>query len=222
MNWVYMRRMALICASAAFGVLTCLMIVVGSTPRENIQQGMIMPYNISCTSISVNRLVSYDGPFYEDGTGREVMNIAALEICNFGDVVIPYACIMVSAGGEQYTFQATMIPVDTPVLVQESNAQPYFTDNIDSIFGWNTVRKCKIKPPVTVEETAMAELSVTNDSANVLKGLKVYYRTYYSEGNVYCGGKAFSVCIDSILPGETKKLYPEHYVSGYSRIVCYE
>lgn len=217
-----MRRLALICASVAVGVLTGLMIVVASMPRGNIQQGMIMPYHISCTSISVNRVVSYDGPFYEDGTGREVMDIAALEIINEGDVVIPYACITVTSGGQQYTFQATMIPVDTPVLVQESTAQPYFTEEIDNIFGWNTVRKCKLKPPVTIEETGMAELLVTNDSSDVLNGLKLYYRTYYSEGNVYCGGKAFSVCIDSMLPGETKKLYPEHYVSGYSRIVCYE
>ena len=222
MNGIFLRRIALLCAAVSFNMLFGLLIVTASVKEENKMPQEMFPHKISCTSLCVNRVVSYDGPFYEDGTGREVMDIAALEIINFGDTVIPYACIIITAGNQEYTFHATMIPVDTPVLVQEFNAQPYFTDEIENIFGWNTVRKCKVKLPVSIEETGMSELSVTNDSENVLMGFKLYYRTFYSEGNVYCGGKAFSVCVPGILPGETKKLYPEYYVSGYSRIVYYE
>ena len=221
MNGVLLRRIALLCASISVSLFFSLLIVTASMENHEIEQH-ILPHKISCTSLCVNRVVSYDGPFYEDGTGREVMNIAALEICNFGDVVIPYACIMVTAGDEQYTFQATMIPVDTPVLVQESGAKPYFSEEIDKIFGWNTVRKCKKISTVSIVETAMDEISVTNNGAESVTGLKLYFRTYYSEGNLYCGGKAFSMDIPSLLPGETKKLYPEHYVSGYSHIVYYD
>lgn len=219
MNRVFMRRIALLFASVAFLMLAGMMMVVASMQDSSIHTGISLPYTISCTSICVNRVASYDGPFYEDGTGREVVDIAALEICNQGDVVIPYACIVVTAGKTQYTFQATMIPVDTPVLVQESYAQPYFTDPITHIFGWNTVSKCYMNQQVTITETAMSELTLFNHSTEPVAGLKLYYRTYYPEGNIYCGGKAFSVAVPEMLPGETRKLYPDYYVSGYSRIV---
>ena len=218
MNGVLLRRIALLCASISVSLVFSLLIVTASMENHEIEQHRL-PHRISCTSICVNRVVSYDGPFYEDGTGREVLDIAALEICNQGDVVIPYACIIVKTEKREYLFQATMIPVDTPVLVQESHAQPYFTEEIVNIFGWNTVRKCSKTYDISIKETGIAELTLKNNSADRAENLTVYYRTYYSEGNVYCGGKAFSVKIPPIEPGETKKLHPEYYVSGYSRIV---
>lgn len=219
MNGILLRRFALLCAAISFSFFFGLLLISASAGEENIELQEMLPYKISCTSICVNRVVSYDGPFYEDGSGREVFDIAALEICNQGDVVIPYACIIVETGQRRYLFQATMIPVDTPVLVQESNAKPYFTEEIIEIFGWNTVRKCTVTPDIAIRETGMAELTLKNNSAEMVDNLTLYYRTYYSEGNVYCGGKAFSIKIPEIEPGEIKKLHPEHYVSGYSRIV---
>ena len=216
------KRIALISIAVVVHLLLGILMVTASAKEENLQKNNSLFYPISCTSICVNRVVSYDGPFYEDGTGREVIDIAALEICNQGDVVIPYACIIVETEGQQYIFQATMIPVDTPVLVQESNAQPYFREEILNIFGWNTVRKCSIQPPVAIAETGMSEWTLINQSVQAVENLSVYYRTYYPEGNVYSGGKAFSVKIPKIEPGEKIKLYPEYYVSGYSRIVYYE
>ena len=219
MNGILLRRIALLFAAVSFHLFFGLLIVAAAMGDGNIKDQDILPHKISCTSICVNRVVSYDGPFYEDGTGREVLNIAALEICNQGNVVIPYACIIVETGEGRYVFQATMIPVDTPVLVQESNAQPFFKEEIINIFGWNTVRKSSIKQPVFIVETGMSELTLFNYSESTINNLSVYYRTYYSEGNVYCGGKAFSIPVSRVEPGEIKKLHPEHYVSGYSHII---
>ncbi len=221
MNWVLLRRIALICASVSFGLLMGLMMVTAGMGEEKGAQGIVMPYNISCTSITVNRLASYDGAFYEDGTGREVMDVATLEIRNNGDKVIPYAHIIVTSGNTQYTFEATMIPPDSLVLVPESNGKPYITEPVETIFGWNTVIPCVKKPNISIQEDGMSSLCVTNQSQDTVQGLTLYYRTYYSEGNVYSGGKAFSLRVPDMKPGETVKLYPEHYVSGYSRIVEY-
>lgn len=221
MNWVLLRRIALLCASVSGSLLMGLTIVTAGIREDKSAQGVVMPYHISCTSITVNRLASYDGAFYEDGTGREVVDTAALEICNLGDKVIPYAHITVTAGDTRYTFEATMIPPDAPVLVPETDAQPYFTGRAEDIFGWNTVRPYEDRPNISVWEDEMSSLCVTNQSEDVIQGLTLYYRTYYSEGNIYSGGKAFSVVVPDIEPGKTVRLYPEHYVSGYSRIVEY-
>ena len=88
---IKLHRFALVMASVSAGVLAAMLIPIsvfsmnGQVVFAEAYQSfgdpvasVELPHTISCTSVEVVRLASYDGPFYEDGSGREVRNVAAL------------------------------------------------------------------------------------------------------------------------------------------------
>lgn len=235
MNQVRLRRIALVMASVSAGLLVAVLIPItalsmdGETGLDGIYHSfgkhtdsVCLPHTISCTSVEVVRLASYDGPFYEDGSGREVMNAAALEIYNKSNELIPYAYIIVYTANEQYTFRATMIPPQASVLIPESQAQTLGQTEMVHIFGWTTVKQPTQPYAIEIAQRGKNRLQITNLSEKTISELTVFHRTYVPEGDIYCGGIAFETEIPQITPGESVTVHPIYYVSGYSHIVHYE
>ena len=241
MNHVLIRKLALSVASVSLGTVVALALLCGVVYSEEavhciktesvsvkasvdasisaVEEG---EYPISCTDLVIRNLASYDGAFYEDGSGREVMNVAALMVSNVGQRTIPYAYITVDTADAHYEFDATMLPPGTSVLIPEKNASILTSTKIVDYFGWNTVKRSEINPSIIVEELEDGRLKVKNDSDDEVKGLNLYYRTYIEDGEFYMGGRAHVAEIPSVNPGETVFMIPDYYVSGYSEIVYIE
>ena len=240
MNHVKLRRLALVTASVSISSFLCLLLVGASIeglfqkvsahgfseqdPEKYITSSEVKmePIVISCTPLEVRQIVSYDGKFVEDGTDREVRDVAAIMLYNSRDEIVPYAYVAVYTENCRYSFHAYMIPACSCVLVPEETAQKLKETEILRVFGWTTVSKGNNQIRLGIEEIGMSTLCVTNRSGSKIKDLTIYYRTHISEGDFYMGGKAFQTKIDYIAPGESVLIDPPNYASGYSKVVFYE
>ena len=235
MEHIKVRRMALMAASACMGVLMSVLLLVANTSGKytysqcvvtnavaDTSSKVMLPYPVSCTSLVVQRLAGYDGPFFEDGSGREVLNVAALELKNVGKTVIPYAYVVVFTDNGEYTFCASMLPPDATVLIPETEAKLWKPGNISCIFGWTTVQEKEDPLRIDVQDAGEDGIRIENGSNEHIENLTVYYRSYIPEGDIYCGGMAFSVRIPSLAPGEIRTLLPVYYAPDYSRVVSWK
>lgn len=231
MNHIKMRRIALTAASVSFGVLTVVIMLwlsavptrgAGEYPIHNQMQQVSLPAPISCTPLVVEQLASYDGKFVEDGSGREVMDVAAIMLHNTSKQIIPYACVTVYTENCRYTFDAFLLPPEASVLVPESKAQKYSGEDVQRVFGWITVKSPEYRPELTIWEPADHCLQIENTTGSRLRDFKVFYRTYIADGDFYIGGKSYEAIVSELPPGGTIRISPENYVSGYSRVIYYE
>lgn len=239
MNHIAVRRISLSAASVSFGVLTAIVLLysvfggnydrftVAEQPMvsqlvETTAQKLSFPVSISCTTLVVEDLAAYDGAFYEDGSGREVRNVAALMLRNTGEELIPYAHVVLHSVDSSYVFEGYMIPAGAAVLIPEKNARQLSSIEVRRCFGWATVLPENNRNTVSVSESGMNEILVTNRSESPIYNMTIYHKTYLDEWGFYMGGKAFETQVGSIVPGQTVTVYPDYYVSGYSKIVYYE
>lgn len=242
MRHAAIRRAALVCWAASVFLLLILVLiasiilpadyvlhyhqeeVMATQPMQGITETeyVQLPAEISCTDLSIKAIASFDGPFYEDGSGEEVINVASLLLYNRSDRVIPYACVIVDTEETRYSFRAYMIPPKATVLVPEASAQTYCKSEIVKIFGWQTVDKPEKPVQVQITELADTFMRIENLSGEEVQDLTVYFRTYIQQGDVYLGGKPYRAEIPSIPAGQTVIISPKYYVCGYSRIIYYE
>ena len=192
-----------------------------STVPEGIEEKPIcLPMKMECTSLVVETMAIYDGPFYEDGSGKEVMNVAAVIVYNDSDHLIPYANITVDTENGCLTFQAYMLPPQSYTLVPEAAAQPYLPGEIKNIYAWHTVRQENGKEDILITHADDVTLQIQNCSGRQLNNLKVCFKKF-TDG-VYIGGKPFEFTVPVLAQNESVRLSPRYYVQGYSRIVFYE
>lgn len=237
MNHIKLRRFALSAAAVSFGVLTALTTIWVSTvgccasatqaPLEahTLQtdtDSLPGEIDISCTPLVVKQLAAYDGKFFEDGSGREVVDVAAVMLYNSSDRLIPYAYLTVYTENCRYTFDAFMLPPKSSVLVPEKSAQKLTETAITDTFGWTTVQNAEQRPALDIREQGMGCLQIKNLSGKKVRELTVYYKNYIADGDFYVGGRAFSVCVEQISPGDTAVIFPDNYAAGYSRVIHYQ
>ncbi len=227
MNQVVFRKIALSAACVSIGCFMAVMllcsVITGSSfscSAESTQAYREHGIPISCTPLVVETLAYYDGAFYEDGTGTEVMDIAALELRNSSDETIPFASVIVYTENCRYEFEATMLPPDCTVLIPELNKTRLTEKEIARCFGWVTVSYKTMAENLILTENDKIHIRNTSDKA--AKNIKVYYKTYLREEQIYVGGRAFVKEIPYIAAGETVSLLPNNYAPGYSRVVWYE
>lgn len=236
MNHIKLRRLAISAASVSFGLLMAVTLIwscafissAGADPGDICQQSIqqqgesILPAPISCTPLVVEKLSAYDGSFLEDGSGQEVMDVAAILLHNHSASVIPYAYITVYTPSCRYTFDAFMIPPDSSVLVPEVNGKKLQEVSVVRVFGWITVNNQTQDIRLETWEKGNDGLWVQNASGRRIRGVTLYHRTYISEGGFYLGGKAFATILPELPPGGMVLIFPENYARGSSRVVYYE
>ena len=232
MNHIYMRKFALTLASVSFSMFIAVLLlgttVYGETPettrgrREKVTPTPTREYPVSCTDLVIEHLCSYDGVFWEDGSGRQVEGVAALMLRNQGEKTIPYAQIGVTTRDGDYVFDATMLPPGGRVLIPERQGKSLGNSEIVSYFGWNTVKPESCGLPLEIVEMTDTAIIIQNTSCNVLSDLKVFYRTYIQEGDFYMGGKAFFATLSELNAHGSAEIQPQNYAPGYSKVVWIE
>ncbi len=229
-NQVKLRKIALSIASISAGgflaaLLLCSVCInaqvycYAESPESAQNRVSAEGIRISCTPLVVENMAYYDGVFYEDGSGREVVGVAAVLLRNCSDATVPFASMVVYTENCRYEFEATMLPPDSTVLIPEMNGALLTEKDIVRCFGWVTVPKDT--PPEGITVTAAQHITVANLSSVTVENLLVYYRTYLREEDVYLGGMSFILKAPAMAPGETVTLFPDCYAPGYSRVVWY-
>jgi len=177
-----------------------------------------LPCEIEGTNLIAESVISYEGPFLEDGSNQEVVNVMALMLYNSGDAGVEQATVVLERDILRFVFEADMIPPGARVLVLEKERAFYGYKNFTSCYGWQTINDSGwTNWPVTIREISIGALEISNQTYEAYGQMQIYYKTQL-EG-VLVGGITFVHTIKALDPGETVQIYPEHYAKGYSKIV---
>ena len=200
-------------------------LVSASTPRfeqpSETEPSFTLPITVPGTDLTIQTIVAYEGPFLEDGSDREVVDIAALLVCNTGEEALLRAQIELTCGGRNYRFYGERILPGIPQLLLEQGGEPYEKGRITACSGWQITTRTReyLNCGVTVTDEYMGTLVITNSTEDTLRDVTVYYRSWLSPPDCYIGGLVYFVTLPILLPGETVRIYPYHYAKGYSRPV---
>lgn len=180
------------------------------------------PFALEYTSLVAQKLIAYEGAYLEDGSEEAVTDVAALILENTGTIGIEYAQIVLVQNGRELSFDATYIPPRSTILLLEENKQPYSDALVTSC-------RCRTVIPgvfdraertVSIRETGMCTLEVTNLTEQALGGVRIYYKHHEGANDLYVGGITYSTVIPDLEPGETRSVTPYRYASGYAQVVA--
>ena len=178
------------------------------------------PYAIPGTTIVVQSVTGYDGPFLEDGTDREVVNVAALIIRNVGAAILESVQISLRWSDGVYTFTGSYIPAGGTTVLLEQNGQPWQDNTFTQCTGSETLLQANLLfDEIAVAEQAMGTVILSNTTADTIYGITICYKTWLSTQDLYIGGVTYAMNIAHLLPEQTMYLYPDHYAVGYSKVV---
>ena len=186
-----------------------------------LSEGISLPIAISNTNLIAKELSAYEGPFLEDGTDREVVNVAALHVYNGGTTEIHKARISLFWSDGFYVFEADHIPAGETVVILEKSGSLYRQGNYIQCNGWQELSQGEdVSKEISVTDMALGTMVVNNLTDETLRNVCVYYKTWLAPPNIYVGGITYMVQIPVLLPGQSKHLYPYHYAAGYSKVVA--
>lgn len=183
-------------------------------------QPVAFPFQIRGTSLTVKAVTAYSGAFYEDGTGRQVTDAAALVVENTGRQDIQWGQVTAEWEGERMTFSFSYLPAGGVLLVPEQTGKKYRADapltceaQVEgALIGWHI--GC-----VYVDE-GQEQLQLTNGTAEPLEGATVYYKHRDPDTGMLIGGYTFSFQLECLNPGEKCLLNPRYYTPGTARVVA--
>lgn len=221
------RRFALLVLGFAGSVLAVAMLYIsveGALPdlapaMTEPVTSITLPYAVPDTDLIVQQISYYEGPFLEDGTDREVVDIPALHLYNAGACEILRTCITVHTSDTAYVFYGEHLPPDATTVLLEKDAKPYRRGDISACTGWQERGTDTPLQGVQITEVDMGTISVTNLTDNTLRNVRIYYKSWLSPPGVYMGGNTYQVVIPVFLPGQTDYLHPDHYAAGYTKVV---
>ncbi len=179
-----------------------------------------MPRTVENTKLLLRELAAYEGPFWEDGSGEEVADIAALVVENVAGVMISHAQIILETDKGNLEFSIHWLPADGVALVPEAHRAPADDYRITGCSGWSTTIYPEISGAVTAREQGLGELVFTNHTTQPIAGVKAVYRPYDPGSGMYIGGSAQTLELAWLRAGEERCVTPVRYACGYTKVVC--
>ena len=192
----------------------------GSGQQGN-SQSISFPYVISGTGLTVRKLDSYDGVYIEDGSDVQVSNLCVILLENTMDTVAEYAKVTVELDGKTLTFEASAIPPKSTVVVQESGKSSWVDGKCTSC----TAEVARLdefelsEGQVKVVDNGDGSLTVTNLTDQEILAIRLFYKFYMEEEDVYVGGIAYTAKITGLKGDSSVTVTPSHYVSGSAKVL---
>ena len=178
------------------------------------------PYAIPGTDLVVEQIRSYDGIFIEDASDSETSGIAALVLTNNGDN-LEFAGIGISQGTRSLGFSASQIPAGATVIIQEQNKASFSSDPYYSATATTTpVEEFEMSEElVSVKDNGDNSLDVTNLTDKTLSEVKLSFKNYLPEEDVYVGGITYNITLKDLEPNTAMTVSANHYDSKYSKVL---
>ncbi len=196
----------------------------GNSAQEYIEPEPIptisFPYAIPNTELVVKQISPYTGYYLEDGSDRSVENIAAIVVTNNGDA-LDFAGIGIAQGENSYAFSASQIPAHSTVIIQEQTGAVLAEGDYHSCTATTTPSEgFQINSErVRITDNGDNTFSVSNLSEESIPTVKVYFKSYLPDEDVYVGGITYQVTLNDIEPNTAVEINSNHYASGYSVVV---
>lgn len=189
-------------------------------PVVNEASGLQFPCEVPGHNLRIEKLAPYTGIFVEDGTNQQTTDVAMILVQNTGDSAVEYAEIMIDYQGKTLCFQITALPAGERMVVQEKNRSgvPKGVAGRASALVVHRTRM-HIAPEISVSDNGDNSLTVKNLTDKTIPTVRIFYKYYMEKENMFVGGIAFTVRIDSLGAGGSMVVYPSHYNSQTSRVV---
>ncbi len=226
-RWI---RRTLVLGMAAMGILcgcdTRIHTITPTIWREAAEEEQItaapleFPMTPSGSTLVVEELMCYQGPYWEDGSGEQVENVAGLMISNPTNRMVEFAAFVLEQAGERLYFFAYCLPPMSRCLVLEYNkkaCEPRCVTACQELcVRWDQQELARQQ----VDYVGLGPvMTVINRDARQLTHVTVRYKQYVKEEDYYLGGAVHSAHVFFLLPEERRAIMPEHYDAGHARIV---
>lgn len=192
--------------------------------QDDEQIALTVPFAVEDTGLIAEQLVEYNGPFWEDGSGRNTSGTAALLVHNSNRYGINHVRIVLKIQTGELVFEADRIPAGKSVLIPEMNESAYTDAPILDCKGWRSAGQgdWSGKNVLKIRCTDMGTIALTNETDKQLVDVQLYYKSYAQGPGYLVGGRSFVYALHYIGPKQTIHIYPKNYAKGYSEIVRIE
>lgn len=190
--------------------------------EQNGSQRVTFPYTIGDTGLTVQKLGSYDGVYIEDGSDTNVSNVCIVMLENTQDTVVEYVKVSVELNGKMLTFEASAIPPKSTVVVQESGKSSWVVEGECTSCTAEVARLDEFElseDQVKVVDNGDGSLTVTNLTDQEIPAVRLFYKFYMSDEDVYVGGIAYTAKITELAGKASVTVTPSHYVSGSAKVL---
>lgn len=191
-------------------------------PEETQVQmtAVTFPVMLPDSALIAEKLISYRGPYWEDGTGDQVENVAGLMLCNPTNRMVDFAAFVLEQASQSLYFFVYRMPPESRCLVLEHNRKNWQQADVTDC------RELRVR--WTYQEMSREQLdylgfgpqlTVINRDCRTQNHVTVWYKQYVKEGEYYLGGAAQSAHLFFLEPQEHRTITPEGYNAGNARIV---
>lgn len=172
--------------------------------------------------VTVEKVGRYAGIFVEDGSDEIVSDVFAITVVNNSDKMLQYAQVVITCGGEEYTFDMSTIPAGARAQVLEKSKKALPEDLSGAQTVLTTVTEFQEAPstyPEVFELTPFEySVNIKNISKSDISGdVYVYYKT--KVGDLYMGGITYRAKVTDLAAGEEKSAYASHFYGSDSEIL---
>ena len=179
------------------------------------------PYELDGENLVITSFASYDGFFFEDGSGDPVADIACIVVENRGSTGYYDLMIQLLTNEGIAVFPCPVLPAGGRVLIPEKNRMQ--RRNLEArriVYSCGTGgESC---PDVAVFEAEAGMLCIQNQGEQDYERLTVYYKSFFPEDDLLIGGEGFSLTVSDLKKGESRTVAAEHYLPGASKVIWIE
>lgn len=205
-------------ASESYPIVPEIQAETDDDPEDGV---LTFPYAIPNTGLTIQNIASYDGVFLEDGSDSSVSGIYSIVLKNTGSTNVEFARITLSCNGTPITFELSDLPSGAAVVVQETNQTAYqngeYRDcNVDMAEIDALEQSAE---QISVQENEDGSLTVSNLTDSLIPCVRIFYKFYMSDEDVYVGGITYTAKLTDLEAGGSQTIIPSHYSRGYSKVV---
>ncbi len=192
-----------------------------TSSAETEFQGVTFPYAIPDTPLVIETIKSYDGIYLEDGSDIEISGVSAIILRNAGNECVEYVKIQMAGSKTNLSFVASGLEPGASVAVMEAEKAPAVSQDYDQItaeiaFAAEFERSEEI---LQVQDTEDGQLEVTNKSNKDIPCVRVFYKFYMEDKQVYVGGITYTTKITNLKAGDSVNVSPSNYSVGSSKVI---
>lgn len=179
------------------------------------------PYAIPGSDLVIEQVNSYDGLFFEDGSDREVSNVTAIVLANKGNSCIEYVNITMKCGDTRLRFVGSTLDAGARMIILEADAKTFQNGAYsDCTAEFSTVDNLVMSSAqIYVEENGKGGLLVTNLTKEDIPCVRIFYKYYMNDVEVYVGGITYTAKLVDLKAGKSIVVTPSHYYAGFSNVL---
>ena len=177
-------------------------------------------FKVDDAAITIQRINGYSGIFIEDGSDKEVKNVAAIEVKNTSNKPLEFAQIQLYNGSKKLVFDVSTLPANSSAIVMEKN-KASFNSSKGVTYGGTTagyVNSLEKSSSVKCKKVKNNGIEVTNTSSKNIPCVRVFYKYKSSEG-YYVGGITYTAKVEDLKAGASQTIYPSHLNQNYQYVM---